>query len=63
MSFKENYEVAKTYGDLGELIDDLSDNAIHEMIGAMVAVADTTGLDMKQGALLITLKAAIKART
>ena len=63
MSFKESYILAKTFGDLDRVIDDLSDNAIHEMIGAMTTVSDTTGLDMKQVATLRALQSLIKSRT
>ena len=63
MSFKESYILAKTFGDLDRVIDDLSDNAIHEMISAMTTVSDTTGLDMKQVATLRALQSLIKSRT
>lgn len=62
MSFKTKYEAAKTYGDLNRVIDDLSDNAIYEMIGSMKVVADTTGLDMKQEATLTMLQTIIQQR-
>ena len=59
MTFKEIYTAAKTFGDLDRAIDTLSDNAMHEMIGSMMVVESTTGLDMKQEATLKALKATV----
>ena len=59
MTFKEMYDAAKTYGEIDKSIETLSDNAMHEMIGSMMVVASTTGLDMKQEAVLTMLKTAV----
>jgi hypothetical protein len=63
ITFKDLYTKASTYAHIALAIVTLSDNAIYEMIGCMKAVKDTTGLDMKQEALLTMLGQVIYNRT
>jgi hypothetical protein len=60
--FKDLYTKAITYKDMDKAIETLSDNAIYEMIGCMKAVDDTTGLDLKQSALLVMMQTMMKYR-
>lgn len=54
--FRKEYQTCVTYGDLDRLVKILSKDETDQLIEAMKLVNVTTGLDMRQEAVLNTLE-------
>jgi|GEM_PF-4951398 len=60
MTFKEEYDKAKTLADVDNLLENTDRNTLVALQGALEVVEDFTSLDMKQLVLLRYLRAFLK---